>query len=67
MNLSGSSQFSCDKLLAFVFTAMQFDLEFAMGSEEFVVVFVEHQVTLSQDFFFPLVQKTAGAGMKQAE
>jgi hypothetical protein len=67
MNLSGISQFSSDKLLDFVFTAMQLDLEFAIGSEEFVVVFVEHQVTLSQDFLFPLVQKTAGARVNQLD
>jgi len=61
MKLSGFSQFSCDKLLVFVFTATQFDSEFAMGSEFAVVVLVEHQVTLSQDFFFALVQKRSGA------
>jgi hypothetical protein len=61
MKLSRFSQFCCDKLLSFVFTAMHFAFEFAKGSDLFVVVLVEHQVTLSQDFFFPLVQKTSGA------
>jgi hypothetical protein len=61
MNVSDFSQFSCDNLLVFVFTATQVDSEFAMGSAFFVVVFVEHQVTLSQDFFFALVQKRSGA------
>jgi len=39
---------------------MHFAFEFAKGSDLFVVVLVEHQVTLSQDFFFPLVQKIPG-------
>jgi hypothetical protein len=61
MNLCGFSQFCCDKLLVSVFTKMQFDFELAFGSKEvFVVVLVAHQVTSSQDVFFPLVQKTSG-------
>jgi hypothetical protein len=44
---------------------MHFAFEFAKGSELFVVMLVEHQVTLSQDFFFPLVQKTSGARWSQ--
>jgi hypothetical protein len=65
MNWSGVSQFSCNKLLVFAFTAMQFGL--AMGSETLVVVLVEHQVTSAQDFFFPLVQKRSCAGNIRAD
>jgi hypothetical protein len=64
MNLSGILQFCCVKMPVFELTAMQFDSKFSMGSELFVVMLVEHQVTLSQDFCFPLVQKTSGAEVK---
>jgi hypothetical protein len=66
MNLSGFSQFCCDKILL-VFSAMQFEFEFETGSEMFDEVLVEHQVTMSHDSFTPLVQKISGEEVKRAD
>jgi len=67
INLSGFSQFWCDKSVVSVFNAMHFDFELETGSEIFVEVLVEHQVTVSHDFCAPLVQTRSCEGVHSAD